>query len=247
MANLTTSFAGMLGVSLLLGACAHRAPAPGSPPAPDARAPAPTARETVTVRDAALDRRVGILELRLLAKDAQIEALTRQLDDARQEVVRAMAKLRTLATRAEAASGMAEAEIAVQTLRGNAQHAMPELDQAEHLLQMSSAEFNDENYGGALYLANQAKGAARVGEDRLAGAQQLAARPGEVPFAVPIPLKVTTPTNVREGPGTSFPVLFTLAAGALVVGHSYADDWVRIADDGGRVGWVAGNLVAGRQ
>ena len=110
---------------------AREAPAAVSPPAPDARRPVPAARETVTVRDAALDRRVGILELRLLAKDAQIEALTRQLDDARQEVVRAMAKLRTLATRAEAASGMAEAEIAVQTLRGKAEHTMPELDQAE--------------------------------------------------------------------------------------------------------------------
>jgi uncharacterized coiled-coil protein SlyX len=245
MANLILG-SGTLAVSLLFAACAHHAPAPDASPRPVSAPRSPT-RETVTVRDPALDRRVGILELRLLAKDAQIEALTRQLDDARQEVVRAMAKLRTLATRAEAASGMAEAEIGVQTLRSKAERSMPELEQAEHLLQMSSAEFNDENYGGALYLANQAKGAARVGEDRLAGAQQLAVRPGEVPFAVPVPLKVTAPTNVREGPGTAFPVLFTLADGALVMGHSYADDWVRVADDAGRVGWVAGNLVAGRQ
>jgi uncharacterized coiled-coil protein SlyX len=245
MANQAVVCFGPFAASLLLAACAPKAPAPGAPPGP---VTGPTAaRETVTVRDAALDRRVGVLDLRLLAKDAQIEALTRQLDDARQEVVRAMAKLRTLATRAEAASGMAEAEIAVQTLRGKAERTSPELEQAERLLQMSSAEFNDENYGGALYLANQAKGAARAGEDRLAGAQQLPARAGEVAFAVPVPLKVTTTTNVREGPGTNFPVLFTLAAGALVMGHSYADDWVRVADDGGRVGWVAGNLVTGRQ
>jgi uncharacterized protein YgiM (DUF1202 family) len=158
-----------------------------------------------------------------------------------------MAKLRTLATRAEAASGMAEAEIAVQTLRTQANRSSPELEQAQRLLQMSSGEFNDENYGGALYLANQAKGAARLGEDRVAGGRQQAARPGEVPFAIPVPLKVVTATNVREGPGTSYRVLFTLAAGTLVMGHSYADDWVRIAGDDGRVGWVAGNLVAGRQ
>jgi uncharacterized coiled-coil protein SlyX len=233
----------MLAASLLLVACAHNTPRPGAPPGPST----PAVRETVTVRDPALDRRIGVLELRLLAKDAQIEVLTRQVDDARQEVVRAMAKLRTLATRAEAASGMAEAEIAVQTLRTKADRGSPELEQAQRLLQMSSGEFNDENYGGALYLANQAKGAARVGEDRLAGAQQLAVRPGEVPFAVPVPLKVITATNVREGPGTNYPVLFTLAAGALVVGHSYADDWVRIAADSSRVGWVAGNLVTGRQ
>jgi uncharacterized coiled-coil protein SlyX len=236
---------GTLAASLLLVACAHNAPAPGGPPSPGT--PAPAVRETVTVHDPALDRRLGILELRLLAKNAQIEALTRQVDDAREEVVRAMAKLRTLATRAEAASGMAKAEIAVQTLRTRTDRSSPELEQAQRLLQMSGGEFNDENYGGALYLANQAKGAARLGEDRLAGAQQLAVRPGEVAFAVPVSLKIVTVTNVRDGPGTNYPVLFTLAAGTLVVGHSYADDWVRIAEDGGRVGWVAGNLVTGRQ
>ena len=245
LARLAVAVCGTLAVPLVAGACARSAPAPGAPPAPSHATAAP--RETVTVRDVALDRRIGVLELRLLAKDAEIKALTQQLDDARQEVVRAMAKLRTLATRAEAASGMAEAEIAVQTLRGKADPSMPELGQAEHLLRMSSAEFNDANYGGALYLANQAKGAARVGEDRLAAAQQLPARPGEVPFAVPVPLAVTTATNVREGPGMRFAVLFTLPAGAQVMGHSFADDWVRIAADSGRVGWVAGNLVTGRQ
>ena len=245
MARAAVACCGTLAVSLVAGACASNTRAAGAPPEPARTAAAP--RETVTVRDVALDRRVGVLQLRLLAKDAEIEALTRQLDDARQEVVRAMAKLRTLATRAEAASGMAEAEIAVQTLRSKADRSMPELEQAEHLLRMSSAEFNDENYGGALYLANQAKGAAGLGEDRLAGARQLPTRPGEVPFAVPVPLAVTGATNVREGPGTGFRVLFTLPAGAKVLGHAYADDWVRIAADSGRVGWVAGNLVTGRQ
>ncbi len=247
MARPAFAFAGTLAVYLLFAGCARNAPAPGTPPRPAAAAPARRETVTVAVHDAALDRRVGVLQLRLLAKEAEIEALTKELDDARQEVVRAMAKLRTLATRAEAASGMAEAEIAVQALRGKASRAMPELEQAERLLGMSSGEFNDENYGGALYLANQAKDAARLGEDRLVGALKLPARQGEAPFAVPVPLKVTASTNVREGPGTGFPVLFRLAAGAPVVGHSYSDDWVRIVDDGGRVGWVAGNLVTGRQ
>jgi hypothetical protein len=198
------------------------------------------------VRDRDLERRVDALQLQLLARDAQITALERQLDDARQEVVRAMAKLRTLASRAEAASGMAEAEIAVQSLKAKTERPTPELEQAQQLLKMSAGEFNSENYGGALYLANQAESAARIGEGRLAGVQSLPARAGEVPFAVPVPLKVTGRTNVREGPGTNFPVLFTLDSGALVVGHSYASDWVRIVDDSGRAGWVSQGLVAGR-
>lgn len=183
-------------------------------------------------------------ELELLAKDAQIDALTRQLDDARQEVVRAMARLRTLATRAEAASGLAEAELAVQSLRTKTERS-PELSQAEQLLKLSGDEFANENYGGALYLANQAKTAARAGESRVA-AERLTPRPGEVAFAVPVPLRVVTSGNVREGPGASFPVVFTVEAGTPVWGHSYANDWVRVVADDGRAGWIARGLVTGR-
>jgi SH3-like domain-containing protein len=29
-----------------------------------------------------------------------------------------------------------------------------------------------------------------------------------------------------------------------VTGYSYADEWIRISDDGGRVGWIFRSLVA---
>jgi uncharacterized coiled-coil protein SlyX len=233
------------GFALWLAACARGAP-PQTSPAPDSTARPPAVRETVTVRDRDQDRRIATLELRLLEKDAQLQALTGQVNDARQEVVRAMARLRSLATRAEAASGIAEAELAVQSLRSKADRAGSELAQAQQLLDLSGTEFNSENYGGALYLANQAKTVAKEGESRVAGAQDLTPRPGEVVFAVPVPLKVVSRANVREGPGTSFAVLFTLDPGALVLGHSYAADWVRVVDDGGHAGWITRNLVIGR-
>src|SRR5438045_9459034 len=59
-------------------------------------APPPTVkvvRDTVTVRDPELDKRVARLELQLLARDAQIEDLQVRLEDARAEVVMSMAKL----------------------------------------------------------------------------------------------------------------------------------------------------------
>lgn len=236
------------GLVLWLAACAAGArPQTAPPTAPDTtRHPPPAAPETVVVRDRDQDRRVATLELMLLEKDAQIAALTSQLNDARQEVVRAMARLRTLATRAEAASGMAEAELAVQSLRAKADRDPPELAQAQQLLDLSSGEFDGENYGGALYLANQAKTVAKAAESRVAGAQNLASRPGEVVFAIPVPLKVVSRANVRDGPGTSFSVVYTLEGGALVSGHSYTADWVRVVDDSGRAGWVTRSLVTGR-
>jgi uncharacterized coiled-coil protein SlyX len=234
-----------LGLVLALAACAGR---PQTAPAPETTHHPPPAAppETVVVRDRDQDRRIATLELRLLEKDAQIAALTGQLNDARQEVVRAMARLRTLATRAEAASGMAEAELAVQSLKAKADRDAPEPAQAQQLLDLSSNEFNSENYGGALYLATQAKTVARAAESRVAGAQDLAPRPGETLFAIPVPLKLVSRANVRGGPGTSFSVLYTLEAGTQVLGHSYTADWVRVVDDSGRAGWVTRNLVTGR-
>jgi uncharacterized coiled-coil protein SlyX len=209
--------------------------------------PADTTGRATSARQADLEQRVARLELRLLERDAQIEELQTRLDDARQEVVRAMAKLQTLATRAEAASGMAEAEVAVQPLQGaNGQSATPEYAQARRLLDQSTAEFNKSNYGGALYLANQAKSLAGVGKGRLASTDRGSLRAGEVPFAVPLNVQATGHANVREGPGTAFRVAFTLESGAGLVAYSYADEWVRITDDGGRSGWIYRTLIGRR-
>jgi uncharacterized coiled-coil protein SlyX len=213
-------------------------------PTPVTRAPA----ETVTVRDPELEQRAARLELRMLEKDAQIEELQSRLDEARREVVRSMAKLQSLATRAEAASGIAEAELAVQSLRNAAgQQSAPEVAQAARLLDLGTAEFDRQNYGGALYLANQAKSVASAARGRLLGQDVGSQRQGEVPFALPLRLEVTGRSNVREGPGPSFKVTYTLPDGAAVTAYSYVSDWVRISDDSSRTGWIHQSRVGRRQ
>ena len=241
-----------VGVCILpvLTACAARASS-GS----EASAPAPPPIHTVpprvdTVRLAVPDpeqqRRIGELELRLLERDAQIERLEAALEETRREVVRSLARLQTSATRAEAASALAEADIAVQTLRTRDAQA-PELAPARRLLDQSTAEFGRQNYGGALYLANQVKSLAASGRGRVAaGGDDAPARPGETAFAVPVPLGVSSRANVREGPGTNFRVLFTVERGAALTGLSHLEDWVRVIDVTGRSGWVFYNLVTRR-
>jgi hypothetical protein len=193
------------------------------------------------------DRRIARLELTLLEKNAQVEELQARLDDAREEVVRAMAKLQTLASRAEAASGMAEAEVALQPLRARrGQQNAPEATQASRLLREASAEFDQENYGGALYLANQVKALAAAGTGRLSARERAADRPGEKPFAVPIPLKALGSGNVREAPGTRAPIAFAVEGGDSLTGYSYVEDWVRISDEMGRGGWIFRKLIARR-
>jgi len=239
-------------ILLVLGAAAAcRHPRPGNPP------PVRTSRDTtrvtrqpVSVRDTALEQRAARLELKVLEQAAQVEELQRRLDDARREVVRAMAKLQSLATRAEAASGMAEAEIALQALRSasgtNSQApAPPEYGQGAQLLQLATTEFDQQNYGGALYLATEAKNAAAAGQGRVASDDRGGGtvRKGESPFALPLRLQTTGRANVREGPGAGFKVLFTLETGVPVVAYSYVDQWVRVKDDSDRSGWIHQTLI----
>jgi uncharacterized coiled-coil protein SlyX len=236
-------------MAALLGA-ACRNPHPGTAP------PVRTARDSSRVaRDTVLEARAARLELRVLEQDAQVEELQTRLDDARREVVRAMAKLQSLATRAEAASGMAEAEIALQALRtgngsgggGGAGAAPPELSQGTQLLQLATVEFDRQNYGGALYLANEAKNAAAAGQGRLVSDDRIKPRAGEVPFALPLRIQTTGRANVREGPGSNFRVSYTLDAGAELTAYSYVDQWVRVNDQTNRPGWIHQNLIGRRR
>jgi hypothetical protein len=209
------------------------------------RSPTRRSRDAVTARDLELERRVAELELRLLEKEAQVDELQARLEDTRGEVVRTMAKLQTVASRAEAASGMAEAEIALQSLKASVGKDAPEVAQVTSLVRQSSAEFNKQNYGGALYLAGQAKALAGGSRGRFTGGGG-SSRNGETPFAVPLRLKSTGRGNVREGPGTKYDVAFSLESGSPLTGHSYLDDWIRVSDDNGRSGWIFRSLVTRR-
>jgi uncharacterized coiled-coil protein SlyX len=233
---------------VLIAACTH--PRPGNPP--PARAPRDTTRvrAPAPVRDTALEQRAARLELRVLEEEAQVAELQNRLDDARREVVRAMAKLQSLATRAEAASGMAEAEIALQSLRsasGNNSQAPPEWNQGNQLMQLATTEFDQQNYAGALYLATEAKNAAAAGQRRATNDDRGTPRKGEVPFALPLRVQTTGRANVREGPGANFKVLFTLESAVPLVAYSYVEQWVRVMADGDRTGWIHQTLIGRRE
>lgn len=209
--------------------------------------PPPPLRSPTVVRDTLLEQRAAQLELRLLAKEAEVEELQGRLDDARREVVRAMARAQSLATRAEAASTMAEAEIALQALANAATTSrQAEIGQGRQLLALAAAEFNKQNYGGALYLATQAKSAAAAGQARLGAGERGVGREGEVPFAVPLRLQTISRANVRAGPGANYAIAYTLDGGSALIAYAYTDQWVRVSDETGRPGWVYQALIGRR-
>lgn len=222
---------------------------------PGGAAPSPAAvRDTVvvtrlrvdTVVDPETRQRLSQVEVEVLARDARIQILEDQLEEARREVVRTMARSQTIASLAEAASGIAEAELAIRTLQTTAgQRPAPEASQSQRLLTQSNEEFEKGNFGGALYLATQARVIAGQGTDRF-GRTPETLRPGETQFQVPLRLRTATRANVRDGPGTTYRVLFTLEPEQPLTGSSYVEGWVRITDEQGRSGWVARSLVQSR-
>jgi len=225
----TLSIVTVLSLSACLG--------PRPPPAP--QAPTPPSAE-LRSQTAELERRAAQLELQIMERDSVIDTLNARLDEALQEVVGAMGKLQSLTSRAEAASAMAEADVALQSITSSGRDS-PQSRQGQRLMQLSSAEFKRKNFGGALYLANQAKGAARA--HQLAGGRLGNMRSGETPFAVPVKLGVSARANVRNGPGTNFAVSFTAESSGTLSGLSYLGDWIRVTNDAGAEGWISRSLV----
>ncbi len=238
-------------IPTLLAACAPSAPP--ETPEPVVIVDTVVVVDTVEVQveaaaDAVLQERAARLQLQLLERDAQIAVIQGQLTGAQQEVVRNMAKLQSQASRAEAASGMAEADIALQSLAGlEGGSGVLEYGQGTRLLEESRAEFDNDNYAGALYLAAEARALAQRGQSRLSGTASGDLREGESIFVIPVPLQTVRNSNVRGGPGLGFGVQFTLDQGASVEGRSYTSEWVRIVDGQGREGWIFHTLVTSRQ
>ena len=244
LATRSTRLVGLFGAAVLM-ACAgggvQTDPQPAAATSGDEQA---TARQARQIRD--LQERMAVLQLGLLDRDAQVAELQENLDEAVLEVVRAKARLQSVESRAEAASTMAEAEIALRAVRDAAGgDAGPELLQAEQLLEMSARAFEGENYGGALYLASQAMSLVSIGRGRFS-AGDASRRAGEISFAVPLRLETVRNSNVRDGPGRGFKVLFTVRERTPLVGLAYEGQWVRIRDDQGRGGWVFHSLVRSR-
>jgi hypothetical protein len=217
-------------------ACASQHPVTAAAPVHDTLHVVDTV--TVAGRDPQTEQRAAMLQMRLLEQQAVAEDLQGRLDDAMREVVRAMAKLQSLATRAEAASAMAEADVATRQLKapGVSPAIVAEAARAQKLLDLSNTEFQAQNYGGAVYLANQAKSVANAGQGVAGSAGAL--KPGEVAFAIPVPVEAGTRGNVRDGPGASFKVEFAVEAGAKLTALSYVESWVKVQDEGGRAGWI---------
>ena len=198
------------------------------------------------------DREIVRLQQALAEKDAEIQQRRAQqnvqakvLKETTGEVARAEVKLRRLATQADAASQLAEVEVALQGMQAVARprRAAAQLTQAQHILDAGAASFAQGNYGAAVELAAQSRELIDMvasGGRRSASAARGAV---EMPFQVPVALHARIDSNLRAHPGRTASVLGVLRQGTPVQAHAYRGEWLRVRTEDGRAGWVFGSLL----
>jgi hypothetical protein len=260
----TSVRAALLTLTVLSLAACSKDPPPEPEPEPEP-APPPTNFAADTLRQVrqqyaellnrleTIQERAAAAELQLLAKDAQIADLEARLaaqqamlDRATNEIVSAKAKVVGGETRAEAASELAEAEIALQALATRpAGPETTEYAQATTTLEQAQEAFEEENFGGTIFLTNQVKSLVQMGELKLGDRPEIETGADEVLFETPVRLEVVRNSNIRSGPGREHGVVTTVPRGSTVTGYSYVGHWIRVRLADGTIGWIYQSLVSG--
>jgi hypothetical protein len=223
-----------------------------TPPAPPPAAPMPTPIEAAVRSPTCTScedqtREIARLKQELATREAELRDLrssqrdqVKVLQESTREVTRAKVRLRRLATQAEAASYIAEVEVAMATLRSSlgAKATPPLMMLAQGILASTAAPFAQGNYGAAMESAAQA-------EQLLALVAHYEVRPGsrdrvpgEVPLQLAIPLRVNVVSPLRRQPLARSPVVDTVKKDVLVVARAYKSPWMQVETDDGRAGWV---------
>ncbi|MFA7387863.1 MAG: SH3 domain-containing protein [Thiohalobacteraceae bacterium] len=197
------------------------------------------------------DQEVARLQQTLAERDAEVQQLRAQqsvqataLKEITVEVARAEVKLRRLATQADAASRLAEAEVALLGMETEAQTPLraAQIAEAQRLLDAGAESFAQGEYGAAVELAAESQAIIET----LAGGGRLV--PGvrdaeETPLHTPLALRTRVDSNLRAQPGRTEPVLSLLRQGTALQAHAYRGEWLHIHTDDGRAGWVYGPLL----
>ncbi len=192
-------------------------------------------REIARLRQDLANRETELRDLRSNQRD-QVKVL----QESTREVIRAKVRLRRLATQADAASYIAEVEVALESLRTSlgARSTVPLMVLAQGILESTVTPFAQGDYGVAMDRAAQAEQLiALVAHDQIRPRSRPRV-PGEVPLQVAIPLTVTMDSNLRRQPLGKAPGVGVLRRDGPLIAHAYKGSWMRVETEDGRLGWV---------
>jgi hypothetical protein len=201
------------------------------------------ARENARLRQDLAAREAELRDLRSSQRD-QVKVL----QESTREVTRAKVKLRRLATQADAASYIAEVEVAMESLRASpgTGSTVPLMSLAQSILQSTAVPFARGDYGVAMDRAAQAEQLiTAVAADRSRPRSRSRAQ-GQTVLQVAIPLQATADSNLHRQPLRSAPVVAALKPGSPVIAYAYKGSWLQVETENGRSGWIAQGQVGAR-
>ena len=239
-------------LAIVIAGCATPPPAPAPEPVPAPRAepareppPAPCTCDEP-------NREIARLKHDLANKEAEIRDLrsqqreqARALQESSRQAARATVKLHRLATQADAASYIAEVEVALATLRsstdtGSSGASLTAV--AQEILGSAAEPFARGDYSAAMDRAAQAQQLIAMLASNRGRSTPPPRAASERPFQVPIPLRVKIDSNLRRQPRGNAKVLGVLKESAAVTAHAYKGNWLRVEAPDGRSGWVHQSL-----
>lgn len=236
---------GAVGAALVLAACAT--PAPEPPPAPVlspvvvAPQVCPScdeqAKEIVRLSQELAARDAELRELKSAQRE-QAKAAQETKREATREVTRAKAKARRLATQADAASYLAEVEVAVGALRSTAAASLPLSSLARAYLAAAAEPFARGDYVTAMERASQAEQVVAIATRPATAPHPPARKAVEVLLDVPLPLRAITDSHVRRQPQRKAALVGVLRKDSALTALAWRDGWLRVETDDGLAGWV---------
>lgn len=188
-------------------------------------------------------REIGRLRQDLANRDEQLRDLrsnqrnqVKVLQESKREVIRAKVKLHRLATRADAASYIAEVEVAMESLRSSlgAKSTVPPMARAQGLLESTAAPFAQGDYGVAMDRAAQAEQLIALVADNQAQHRSKPRGKVQVPLQAGIPLKATADSRLHPRPLGKARGVGLLKKDSLSVAHAYKGRWMQVKTEDGR-------------
>jgi hypothetical protein len=198
--------AGLL--ALVAGGCGS---VPNAPAAPASPARTSVAKPTC-LPCTGQAREIERARLELAVRDAELRDLrsshrdqVKVLQESKREVARAKVKVRRLATRADAASYIAEVEVGLARLRSRSggKSTDPRIEQAGRLLESTDAPFAQGEYGVAMDRASEAEQLIGSAADAQAQRATLTRKPESHPRVKVATKATTTPKSRGQAPGNA--------------------------------------------
>jgi len=168
--------------------------------------------------------------------EREVERLRSDLAQAEEAMVAIESGLRTVYSRADAVSSLAEARIAVERLDSGIPWRESEIHEARAKLEEAERQFQAGHAGSAVFFASRAQRIARTLSDE---ARQVAESESAL-------FVNSARVNLRGGPSTIEPVIGVLTRSMPVFPERREGQWMLVRTPTGSVGWIHASLLGER-